>query len=482
MPEWLGDQLAAGVGAVCLFGGNIVDDDQLAALVAELRSANPDVVITTDEEGGDVTRLDVRDGSPYPGAATLGAADDVAATRAVYRLIGRRLAAAGVDVDLAPVADVNTDPRNPVIGVRSFGASPDLAARHAAAAVAGLADVGVAACLKHFPGHGATNVDSHEGLPTIDVDLDTWRTRELVPFAAGVDAGAAAVMSAHLRMPALDPTDPATSSSAILERLRADTGFTGAIISDALDMAGIHVTQGVRHQVSQSAPRFGTIGAELIATAAVRSLTAGIDLLCLGSMQGADVPAAVTAALVAAVESGVVSEQRLADAAGRVAGMQRRGAAVADTFDIASDEQLGRDAARAALRIDGEITPRDGAVVVECSAVLSAANHLDTPFATIYAAADPTSTHSVATSDTTVDDLRQIVGDRRLVLVVRGAATQPWQADLAAAVSTAFADVVVVDLGWPSPDRPWSAPTISTHGASVANSAAATGVLVPGDS
>src|SRR5690349_1154559 len=167
-PDWLLRRLAGGLGGVALFSRNIANPDQLRALVSSLRSVNPDVAVAIDEEGGDVTRLEAATGSSRPGNLALGAVDDLALTEAVARDIGRDLADVGVTLDYAPDADVNSNPDNPVIGVRSFGSSPELVARHTAAWVRGLQSTGVAACAKHFPGHGDTSVDSHRDLPSVD--------------------------------------------------------------------------------------------------------------------------------------------------------------------------------------------------------------------------------------------------------------------------------------------------------------------------
>ncbi|MFF8690558.1 glycoside hydrolase family 3 N-terminal domain-containing protein, partial [Streptomyces sp. NPDC015232] len=170
-PDWLLRRIGEGLCAVGLFGRNITSPGQLAALTARLRAERDDVLVAIDEEGGDVTRLEVRTGSSFPGNYALGLVDDVDLTRAVAHELGRRLAECGVDLNWAPSADVNSNPDNPVIGVRSFGADTALAARHTVAYVEGLQAAGVAACTKHFPGHGDTNVDSHHAAPRIDVDL-----------------------------------------------------------------------------------------------------------------------------------------------------------------------------------------------------------------------------------------------------------------------------------------------------------------------
>ena len=166
VPDWLARRIDAGLGGVCWFAQNVADHDQATKLAAELHGLGP-VLVMSDEEGGDVTRLEAATGSSYPAHAALGALDDAEATRRVAAAMGGFLAHVGIDVALAPVVDVNADPRNPVIGTRSFGATADLVARHGAAFVAGLQGAGVAACAKHFPGHGSTHTDSHLALPTV---------------------------------------------------------------------------------------------------------------------------------------------------------------------------------------------------------------------------------------------------------------------------------------------------------------------------
>jgi beta-N-acetylhexosaminidase len=244
LPTWAARLREGGLGSVCLFGSNIPAYAGVRALSDAVHSAGADVLVATDEEGGDVTRLYTAEGSPVPGNAALGAVDEPSLTRRVAASVGSVLAAAGIDLDLAPVVDVNSDPRNPVIGVRSFGADPALVARHTTAYVEGLQSAGVGACAKHFPGHGDTAVDSHLGLPTVDVGLDVLLARELVPFAAAVRAGTLAVMTSHVLLPALDADRPATLSPAVLGLLRGELGFDGLLVSDAVDMAGASAGRG----------------------------------------------------------------------------------------------------------------------------------------------------------------------------------------------------------------------------------------------
>ncbi|HZE40273.1 MAG TPA: glycoside hydrolase family 3 N-terminal domain-containing protein, partial [Stackebrandtia sp.] len=303
-PQWALDLLDEGLGGYCLFAFNVADPEQLTDLNATLRQANDDIVIAIDEEGGDVTRLHSATGSPYPGNAALGAVDDTALTTAIHQSIGAELAAAGVTVDFAPAVDINVEDDNPVIGTRSFGRDADLVARHTAAAVRGLQNAGIAACAKHFPGHGATVTDSHLGMPTVDIPLETLRGRELKPFVAAIEAGSALVMSGHIRVPVLTGDAAATMShAAIHDLLRGELGFDGAVVTDAMEMGGAT----------------GELG---LPEASVRAIAAGCDLICTGGETQkhgpmTDLIHATADALVAAVESGRLPRERLEDAVAR---------------------------------------------------------------------------------------------------------------------------------------------------------------------
>ena len=213
-PDWLRRRLAEGLGGVVLYAWNVESPAQLRGLTDDLRSERPDLLIGIDEEGGDVTRLEAATGSSYPGNGALGVVDDADLTERVAASLGAELADAGVNLDFAPVADVNTNPQNPVIGIRSFGSDGDLVARHVAAFVHGLQSAGVAACAKHFPGHGDTSEDSHLTLPVVD----SIEEAALTPFRAAIDAGVQAIMTAHIVVGSLGPT-PATMSSRILHDL-----------------------------------------------------------------------------------------------------------------------------------------------------------------------------------------------------------------------------------------------------------------------
>ncbi|MET1018499.1 MAG: beta-N-acetylhexosaminidase, partial [Microterricola sp.] len=331
LPEWLAERLRDGLGGVCLFGMNIESVQQLRALTAAIRAANPHAIIAIDEEGGDVTRLYYDIGSPYPGAAVLGRGDDLEHTENVGRLVGWELRRSGCNLNFAPSIDINSNSDNPVIGVRSFGVEPERVAAHAAAWIRGHQQTGVAVSAKHFPGHGDTAVDSHLSLPVIERSIDELRERELVPFRAAVAAGARTIMSSHILLPQIDPNQPATFSADILQGLlRTELGFDGVIVSDALDMKGASGVHG-------------------IAEAAVRALMAGCDLLCIGTENSDAQMDEIEAAVLAAIGSGRLSAERIDDAAGRVIRLAEESASleaaipVPDAVDTATDPILATD-------------------------------------------------------------------------------------------------------------------------------------------
>jgi len=358
-PGWMLDALGRGLAGVTLFGQNISAPDQVSALTAMLRSAAPgdDPVIAIDEEGGDVTRVAYADGSPYPGNAALGAVDDVALTQAVYRAIGADLAALGINFDLAPCADVLGTADSPAVGTRSFGADTGLVSRHTAAAVAGLQGACVAACTKHFPGHGRTGTDTHEAIATIEGSLAELRLVDLPPFEAAIRAGTLAIMPSHLRVPELTGDLPATvSAAAITGLLRGELGFTGVIVSDALEMRATR-------------DMFGIPGAAVLAVAA------GTDLLCLGRDGSEDDYLAVRDALVAAVRDGVLDGERLEEAVDRVARLRgglartRSAAPAGDNAGSAVGPMVspavGLVAARRAVRVSGPHRTLSHPVIIE---------------------------------------------------------------------------------------------------------------------
>jgi beta-N-acetylhexosaminidase len=447
-PDWLRRRVAAGLGGVVLFARNCASPAQVAALTASLRAERADVLVATDEEGGDVTRLDEAVGSPVPGAYALGVADDVDLTWSVSGALAARAGAAGITWTLGPVADVNSAPDNPVIGVRSFGATPALVSRHVAAAVAGIQAAGVAACAKHFPGHGDTTVDSHVGLPTVGPDLDG----ALEPFRAAVAAGVATVMTGHLLVPGFGEL-PATLNPALISGLlRTDLGFDGVVISDALEMGAIA----------------GGVG---VGEGAVLALLAGVDALCLGGDEAGE-PIADTArdAIVAAVRSGRLPESRLAAAASRIRALAARFPAGAIAAPGALVE-LGLGAARRAVRTEGPVRLAAGAPVVV---------QLD-PMPTIAVGRTawglggllPGATELRVGPDHPLPELPP----GPLVVVARDAPRVGWVGRAVAALLAARPDAVVVEMGLPGPVPP-AAGWIATGGASAAGARAAAELLL----
>ncbi|SCF33236.1 beta-N-acetylhexosaminidase [Micromonospora viridifaciens] len=455
-PDWAVDLLAEGLAGHTLFGTNIHDPAQVAATTAALRAGRPDVIIAIDEEGGDVTRLAHATGSPYPGNAALGAVDDVTLTRQVYSAIGAELAALGITVDLAPTVDVNTADENPVIGTRSFGADPARVAAHSAAAVAGLQSAGVAACAKHFPGHGATVADSHHELPTVDVPPAVLRERDLPPFAAVIDAGVRAIMTAHIRVPALTGESPATFSRPVLvDLLRGEYGFTGTVITDALEMKGAALAAGG------------------VGPAAVRALAAGADLLCIGAQVDADLVELVVEEIVGALGDGRLDRTRVEEAAGRAAELAAWTNAAGTP--AAALDGLGYAAALRAVCVEGDVTGLAAPLVVQVHAASTIAEGR-VPWGLGPHLAGAEEIRAVA-GETDPDELRHRAGERPIVLVGRHLHRLPGARELVEALAAAH-PVTVVEMGWPSAWRPAGARAfVTTYGASHANGRAAAQVL-----
>jgi beta-N-acetylhexosaminidase len=246
VPGAILDGIRAGkIGGLVLFAfrGNIRSKDQVRAMLREAQEAAdrgglPPVPIAVDQEGGSVVRVGYR--AVFPSAMAIGATGDPRNAERAARAVAEGLLADGITVNHAPVCDVNVDPRNPVIGTRSFGDDAERVAQFAAAWVRGSEGAGVASTPKHFPGHGDTSLDSHFTRPDVTVDRATLDRRELLPFRSAFAAGATTTMSAHIRYPALDTKAPATISRPILtDLLRGELRFDGLSMTDSLDMSGI---------------------------------------------------------------------------------------------------------------------------------------------------------------------------------------------------------------------------------------------------
>lgn len=462
-PDWALRLIAEGLGGIALFGANVESPEQVAALTAALRSAREDVIVAIDEEGGDVTRLCYATGSPYPGNAALGVVDDTALTRRIYAAIGDELAEVGVTLDMAPAVDVNSSDDNPTIGTRSFGSDPLRVAAHAAAAVTGLQAAGVSACAKHFPGHGATEQDSHFDLPIVDASMELLWQRELPPFQAAIAAGVRSVMTAHIRVPVLTGELPATFSPAALTGLlRKELGFGGAIVSDGLEMQGAS----------------GAIG---IPEAAVRALIAGNDLLCFGGelvkAPGSVAEALIDAtagAIVAAVRDGRLTEERLVEAAARNAFL---GTTSPSERRHGHDVELGLDAARRALLVEGRL-PGAGALVVQLEPPATMAVG-DVPWGLSPHLPDVRSLRfQEAGPVATVDALLAEAAGRPVVIVSRDTHRHPWAREVVELLSRQHPAVVLVEMGWPAAWRPAGAAAyVASYGAARANGRAVAEVL-----
>lgn len=453
LPRWFAELLAEGLGGVCLFGFNVEDRVQLAALTEAIHDAAPHAVIAIDEEGGDVTRLYQSTSAPFPGNAVLGRIDDLALTRAVAEQVGWELRAAGVDLTLAPDVDVNSNPLNPVIGFRSFGDEPALVSRHGAAWVKGVQSTGIAACAKHFPGHGDTAQDSHLALPVVDADAETIRSRDVAPFAAAVAAGTRTIMTSHIVVPALDSV-PATFSSAILQGLlRESLGFEGVIVTDALDMAGASGDRG-------------------IPAAAVDALAAGADFLCIGPDNSEEQVREIAAAIAAAVGSGALPASRLAQAAARVRELGVQAATARATLALPASFAPGAVPGLALERIAGAFD-----VSASASAAIDSTRGAVTwlrlePAQNIAVGASPwgpfaAGVEAAATLRPGGDReawLGAAATDEGLTVIVGKDNHRHAFARDAIDAARARGSVVVVDMGWASPERDYA--DIATFGAS----------------
>ena len=287
-------------GGFCLFGPNIKTPDQLKKLNGDLHSLGSVAPLTcVDEEGGIVVHISNQKAFGVQKTPTMGSmakAGDPSAAFSAYSYIGSYLAELGFDLDLAPIADVNTNPKNPIIGNRAFGSDPQLAALMVAQACDGLQSQGIMACLKHFPGHGDTSSDTHTGYAATGKTWEEIASCEMLPFKAGIEAGAAFVMAAHIAVPSVtgDKTPASLSPVMLTEKLRGELGFEGIIITDALGMGAV-------------AKNYGSAEAALLA------LEAGADMLLMPE----DYKKAFDG-VMSAVESGRLSEDRIDESVRRI--------------------------------------------------------------------------------------------------------------------------------------------------------------------
>jgi beta-N-acetylhexosaminidase len=386
----------------------------------------------------------------------LGRLDDVDTTRDTAAAIGWSLREAGCTVNFAPCVDVNSRSDNPVIGVRSFGSDADLVARHGAAWVAGLQSTGVAATAKHFPGHGDTAQDSHVSLPVVNRSLDQLRQRELLPFAAAIDADCRLIMTSHILLPQLDREQPATMSRIILDDLlRRELGFSGVVVSDALDMAGAS----------------GVVG---MAGAAVAALRAGCDLLCLGTENTDAQLADIEQAVQNAIAEGRLANDRVSNAASRVLGLGRNLAAARATAgpppDLVPGWRPGREV-RLAETFDlqpgasawrSRAAGRYSVVSLEAAPNIAAGHIPWGPFADLGPEPfDELSAHQISPGQSRMPSFQS---NEPVLVVGRDIHRHAFARDAVDRLRTAGVDVLVVDMGWPSDDRRYA--DVATFGAS----------------
>jgi beta-N-acetylhexosaminidase len=230
-----------GLGGVILFSRNVVEPEQVAEVCYEAARLVPDLPlwVSVDQEGGRVARLKAPF-TEWPPMATLGRSGDVRLAERFARALAAELKAVGFNLDFTPVLDVLTNPKNPVIGDRALAEKAEDVARLGTAIIRTLQSEGIAACGKHFPGHGDTGIDSHHQLPIVEHSLERLREVEFVPFRAAIDADVAAIMTAHVLLPALDEQRPATLSRTIVTKtLREELRYDGVIFSDDLEMKAI---------------------------------------------------------------------------------------------------------------------------------------------------------------------------------------------------------------------------------------------------
>ncbi len=292
-------------GGVILFSRNVVDPEQVARLTNALQAhaPNPPLLIAIDEEGGRVSRLP-RGFTTFPSAASIAARQSPDVAYEVAEVTARELRAVGINVNLAPVLDVNSNPANPIIGDRAYGAQPERVCTYALATVQGFEDNGIIPCGKHFPGHGDTTTDSHHVLPVVDADRVRLDDVELEPFRRAIRQGLPAIMAAHVRYPALDTEAPATLSRPILtDLLRNELGFQGVTFTDDMEMRAI-----LDHQ---------TVG-----DASVRAVQAGADVVVICRQQERQREA--VEAIEQTLERGGLSWERLTASVARVQDLKKK--------------------------------------------------------------------------------------------------------------------------------------------------------------
>ena len=452
VPNWVPARIDAGLGGFVIFGKDIVDGGQFRRLAAELHGLRDHVLLSIDEEGGDVSRLANLGGFSMPGNRALGELNDVELTRQAAYQIGLSLVEAGIDWDLAPAVDTAVNPLSPN-GIRCFGSDRDLVSRHTAAWVEGLQAAGVSACAKHYPGHGLSGTDAHLATPLVDVSRDELLASYLDPFRAAIEAGVDSIMVSHDLVPQVDDV-PATISKVLLtDILRGELGYDGVVITDALEMYGI----------ADVAP---------LLEAAVRAIEAGADALCLGSWAFLDDVDVAAAALVDAVESGRLPLERLQSANDRLARLGMRpkadvtlrdnalGERLAEQVLVAHGDPVLRSDAVLTIRLDPTHSPAAGSSTWGVENLLRDAGKV---VESIALSAQTYNGPGMARAG--VGEFRSEYGaSSQVLLLVRSAHRFPWQEKLITELQAQHPDIIVVDMGVPGTDFSGFAGWIQTFG------------------
>lgn len=315
------------VGGVVIFGRNVRDSLQLRTLLDSLKQVNAAVngiplFLSVDEEGGRVSRMP-DELSDLPTSARIGRQNDARLSSQIGSMLAAQLKLFGFNMDFAPGLDINSNPQNPVIGDRAFGADAGLVSKLGIATMKGLQAAAIIPVVKHFPGHGDTQVDSHEELPIVSHDRNRLNGFELVPFAEAIKNNADAVMVAHILLPQLDEHNPASLSKAVItDLLRTELGFNGVVITDDLTMGAI----SGNHEIGE---------------AAVKAIKAGSDLVLV--CHGYENEIAVLDALKSAVETGLISEERVDQSVYRILKLKERYKLTDEPLSLKTGEELQKE-------------------------------------------------------------------------------------------------------------------------------------------
>lgn len=469
LPRWASERLDRGLGGFVVYGKDIVSSEQLHALTAEIHRLAPGAIIAADEEGGDVNRLENNGGTSVPGNFALGRVDDLERTERAAQQLGLTLVRAGIDWNLAPAVDTAVNPFSPN-GIRCFGPDRERVAQHSAAWVRGLQGAGVSACAKHFPGHGKSGTDAHLGTPRLEISREELLPGYLAPFRAAIAAGVDSIMVSHVLLTEIDDV-PATISRAVLTGiLREELGFTGVIITDALEMRGI----------ADFAP---------LPEAAVRALVAGADALCLGSWAfQRDVDAAAEA-ICAAVADGRLPLERLQEANERIARLGTRPRGDISLIDDAVGARLAADVVRSHgnTRLAGE-----NVLLISLEPTHSPAAGSPGGAVAPLLAGRGQWVETLPMAEDTYNGLGMVIAETsqfrdefgaagEVVLLIRSPHRFAWQAEAIAAILDTHPETIVLDMGVPHEDFSAARGWIQTFGASRVCAEAAVNVLLGAD-